>query len=81
MTGEQFKVKGRASCEYYIICLIQCRRCGHQYVGEMGQPLHNRVNGHRFDMIVHFNLTTHTVEDFSIMVIEQLFDKDSTLQK
>ena len=91
-TGEQFKVKGRASCKSYnIIYLIQCRRCGHQYVGETGQPLHNRVNEHRFDIThrrtnkspvaAHFNLTKHIVEDLTIMVIDQLFDQDSTLQK
>ena len=91
-TGEQFKVKGRASCKSYnIIYLIQCRRCGHQYVGETGQPLHNRVNGHRFDILhhrtnespvaAHFNSTLHTVEDLTIMVIDQLFDQDPTLRK
>ena len=26
----------------------------------------------------HFNLTMHTVEDLTIMVIDQLFDQDST---
>ena len=35
-TGEQFKVKGRASCISYSTHLIQCGRCAHQYVGEMG---------------------------------------------
>ena len=93
-TGEQVKVKERASSKSHtcnIIYLIQCRRCGHQYVGETGQPLHNRVNGHRFDIIrrrtnespvaANFNLTLHTVEDLTIMIIDQLFDQDSTLRK
>ena len=46
-TGKVFKVKFSASCKSSnVIYLITCRRCGLQYVGEMGQPLHMRVNGH-----------------------------------
>ena len=44
---EQFKVKVRASCKSSsVMYLITCWRCGQQYVGEMGQPLHYRINGH-----------------------------------
>ena len=51
MTGEHFKLKLRASCKTTnVIYLIQCRRCGLQYVGETGQPLHSRMNSHRFDI-------------------------------
>ena len=57
VTGERFNLKLRASCKTSnIIYLIQCRRCGLQYVGETGQPLHYRMNGHRFD-ISHGQLT------------------------
>ena len=50
-TGEQFKVKERASSKSHnIIHLFQCRRCGQQYIGETGQPLHYRVNRHRCDI-------------------------------
>ena len=41
VTGELFKLKLCASCKTSnIIYLVQCRRCGVQYVGESGQPLH-----------------------------------------
>ena len=44
VTGERFKLKLRASCKTSnVIYLIQCRRCGLQYVGETGQPLHSRM--------------------------------------
>ena len=50
MSGKVFKVKGRASRKSSnVICLIMFRRCGLQYLGETGQPLRMRVNGHRYD--------------------------------
>ena len=49
------------------------------------------VNGHRFDILYRItnespiadrlNLTSYTFEDLTIMVIDQLFDHDSTLRK
>ena len=46
-TGQVFKLKFRASCKSSnVIYLITCRRCSLQYVGETGQALHMRVNGH-----------------------------------
>ena len=40
-TGKVFKVRFRASRKSSnVLYLITCRRCGLQYVGEMGQPLH-----------------------------------------
>ena len=39
VTGECFKLKLCASCRTSnVIYLIQCRRCGLQYVGETGNP-------------------------------------------
>ena len=47
LTTKVFKVKFSASYKSSnVIYLITCRRCGLQYVGEMGQPLHMNVNGH-----------------------------------
>ena len=57
-----------------------CRRCGLQYVGETSQPLHMRVNGHRYDIThqrteespvaEHFNSGAHEESDMTVMVIE-----------
>ena len=74
-----------------VVWVKRAQLYGHQYIVEMGQPLHNRVNGHRFDIThqrtnespvaAHFNSMTHTVEDMTIMVIDQMFDQDPTLWK
>ena len=43
----RFKMKFAASCKSSnIVYLINCRRCGQQYVGETGQLLHRRINDH-----------------------------------
>ena len=45
--GQVFKMKFAAFCKSSnIVYLITCRRCGQQYVGETGQPLHLRINIH-----------------------------------
>ena len=92
VTGERFNLKLRASCKTSnIIYLIQCRRCGLQYVGETGQPLHYRMNGHRFDIshgridespvAAHFNSEGHSETDLSVMVIDVCWKKDTILRK
>ena len=82
-TGENFKLKIKASCKSSsVIYLITCRRCGHQCVAETGQPLHRRTNSHRFD-IAHgrtdespvaepFNGDSHSIADMTVMVIDEI---------
>ena len=64
-----------------IVYLIECRKCKKQYVGEMKNPLHLRMNGHRSNyyrklpdkpVAEHFNTIGHTFEDLTVMVIEQI---------
>ena len=82
-TGKRFKSKLHTSCETSnMIYLIQCRKCGLQYVEETGQPLHNRMNGHRFDIIHHrtdihvspvvayFTSEGHSETDLSVIIID-----------
>ena len=62
-----------------------------QYVGEMEKPLHLTMNGHRFDYYHRlpdkpvakpfFNTPSHTFEDATVMIIEQLHSADSMRQK
>ena len=70
--------------------MIQCKRCGKQYVSETGQALHQRMNGHRTDVTHntpdkpvadHFNGTGHSADDISVMVIERLWRNDTVLRK
>ena len=91
-TGQFFKVKFRTSCKSSnIVYLITCRRCGLQYVGETSQPLHARINGHRFDITHrrtdvspvadHFNSGAHSESDMTVMVIELSSSRDPCLRK
>ena len=91
-TGEQFKVKTRASCKSStVIYLITCRRCGQQYVGKMGQPLHCRINGHHFDIThrrtedspvaAHFKTDAHSQVHMTVMVNDQVRSHDPCLRK
>ena len=92
MTGKVFKVKFRASCKSSkVIYLITCRRCGLQYVGETGQALHMRTNGHRYDIAhrktedspvaEHFSSGTHIEADMAVMAIEFTQSHDACLRK
>ena len=91
-TGERFTIKLHATCETSnIVYLIECRRCGLQYVGESGQPLHMRMNGHRYDIThgktkqspvaVHFGSTGHFEADLSVCVIDRLWTDDMIRRK
>ena len=91
-TGQKFKMKFAASCKSSnIIYLITCRRCGLQYVGETGHPLHGRINGHRFNIAhrrteespvaAHFNGEGHSQADMVVAVIDQLYSRDPCLRK
>ena len=63
-----------------IIYLISCRKCAVQYVGETSQTLRSRFNNHRnrlkqlcgLYLYHHFNSDSHTLEDISIMPIEEV---------
>ena len=81
--GEHFSINIQTSCKMSnVIYLRECRRCGLQYVGEMGQPLYRRRNGHCFDIVhgrieespvtAHFNSISHTEADVTIKVNDNL---------
>ena len=69
-----------------IVCLIECRRCGLQYVLESGQALHKRMNGQRFDIThgrteaspvaAHFRSDGHFEADLLVCVIDRLWKED-----
>ena len=85
-------VKFSASCKpSNVIYLITCKRCGLEYVGDTGQPLHTRVNGHRYDIAhqrtkespvaEHFNSGAQGQSDMTVMVIELARSRDACLRK
>ena len=89
-TGRSYQMKCSATCKSSnVIYLIQCRKCGCQYVGETEQALNERMNSHRTDIrhkadkpvAIHFNTPGHTLEDLQVMVIEKLWRNDSVFRK
>ena len=89
-TGQQYQLEAATSCKSVnVIYMIQCKRCGQQYVGESGQALHGIQNSHQADIVhkridgkpvaTHFN-AGHLIEDMSVMVIE-LWKDDPVLRK
>ena len=92
MTGKVLKAKFRPACKSSnAIYLNACRRCGLQYVGETGQPLHLRVNGHQYDIthrktdespvVEHFTSGTHTESDMAVMAIDLSRSCDTCVRK
>ena len=64
-----------------LVYLISCKKCGLQYVGEMENALHIRINGHRSDIrmrktekpvAAHFCQPDHTMEDLEVRGIEKI---------
>ena len=91
-TSQVFKMKSAAFCKSSnIVYLITCRRCGQQYVGKTGQPLHRRINSHHSDIkqsrteespvAEYFNSEGHTLADMTVVAIDQLYSHDSCLRK
>ena len=62
-----------------VVYLIECSKCGIQYVGRTKNPLQKRFTSHRSDIknkkqtsvAEHFNLPGHSIEDLTIMIIDQ----------
>ena len=87
-TGKVFQIKVATSCKSSnIVYIITCRRCGEQYVGETGQPLHYRINSHCFDIrqrrteespvAEHVNTARHTLADMTVVAIDQLYSHNT----
>ena len=68
-----------------LTCLITCKKCKAQYVGQTHQKCANYMNNHKFDIVrfpgmftnvsEHFNSPGHTIQDFSFMPIEKVENK------
>ena len=73
-----------------VVYVIECIKCKKQYVGETENALHIRMNGHRSDIkhrrlekpvATHFNSEGHSLEDLSIVVIEQIHREEANFRK
>ena len=70
------------------IYLINCKKCGHQYVGKSTVEFSTRMGQHRRDVTnqnlhkgvgYHFNLKGHKLSDFECSILEKVHDKDPML--
>ena len=90
-TKKTYKIKGSYNCKTSnMIYLIQCTKCGMQYVGETGQCLHQRMNNHRADVtskqlegkpVGRHDKPQHSVEDMKVTIIDYLGLKDDLSRK
>ena len=89
-TGVALKMNFATSCKSSnIIFLINCRRCGQQYVGKTGQPLLCKVHNHCFNIVhrrteqfpvaKHFISDERTLEDMTVVAIDQIHIQDPCL--
>ena len=71
-----------------VVYLIECSKCGIQYVGMTKNALQTRFTSHRSDIrheentsvAKHFNQDGHSMEDLTIMIIDQE-DSDKKLRE
>ena len=83
--GKEYTLTDTIYCKSMnLVYLITCQKCKHQYVGETGRTLRDRLNDHRSAIKnksstpigIHFNKEGHSVRDLSITPIELI--KDTT---
>ena len=78
----------------HVIYMITCERCNNAYVGETSKMLADRMNGHRYDInkrlrnpaskpnskvAEHFSENNHSLKDFKVAVVKQVFNQDKRL--
>ena len=85
-SGQQFTIKHHLHClSTNVVYLINCKKCGFQYIGETKRTLKTRLlehcgdTKHKRDKPVarHFNQPNHTAEDILIMAIDRPSKNDT----
>ena len=73
-----------------LLYLIECRKCGLQYVGETDRSVQERfsehkgyVNNNKLNQATgaHFNLPGHSISDMSIMAIQKVYNRGAHYRK
>jgi GIY-YIG catalytic domain len=84
---QYFVIRRNITCKTHnVIYLVTCNRCKLQYVGQTSRTLADRINDHlscirtgkNTPIGLHFNIPGHTLQDFSIMGIERMYNKSDT---
>ena len=78
------------NCETtYLVYVIKCKNCHKEYIGETENALYVRTNGHRSNInhrlekpvAEHFNSEDHSLENFSIFVMEEIHREEANFRK
>lgn len=80
-TKVRFNITGRFNCQTKnVIYVINCKKCGLQYVGQSGNTFHERFRGHLTDIRQgnqvkpvsrHFTSSNHTRHDVNVVIVTQ----------
>lgn len=83
-TGKSYIVRPNLTCSSKnVIYLVSCKKCQLQYIGSTTTEFKVRFRNHKSSMItnkkscevaVHFNSTSHSLQDFSFQCIDQIND-------
>ena len=79
-TGQTHKLRVNATCKSSdVVYVIECKKCGLQYVGGTEQRLSDRMNSHRSDIRLkktlekpvdaHFCSANHSMDDLRVLVV------------
>ena len=93
VTGESFPITSHLTCKSsWLIYLITCKRCSKQYVGKTQTTLYTRFNNTRSEIknhntkggkslpyVSHFTTEQHTVNDISLVPIEQIHKQNRSI--
>uniref|UniRef100_A0A8C5LIN0 GIY-YIG domain-containing protein n=1 Tax=Leptobrachium leishanense TaxID=445787 RepID=A0A8C5LIN0_9ANUR len=88
--GTIYIIQDRLNCaSKNVIYLITCKKCSAQYVGQTTQSIRRRFVYHlstikcKKDLALpkHYNTADHSLQDISLMVIEQVTNESSILQR
>ena len=81
-TGKKYTIHSRLSCDSKnVIYLVSCKKCRLQYIGSTTTDFRIRFRNHKSAMLtnkttcevaVHFNKTSHILDDFSFQCIDQV---------
>ena len=81
-TGKRYAIHSRLSCDSKnVIYLVSCKKCRLQYIGSTTTDFRIRFRNHKSAMLtnkttcevaVHFNKTSHILDDFSFQCIDQV---------
>ena len=90
-TSEVVEINTNVSCrDSNVVYLINCNRCGEQYIGETEKTLHTRFSQHQSYVKNrniskatgnHFNQRGHSLADMKVTVLEKIYNQDPNYRK